>query len=314
MAALRRPVRTPARRRRRCRHGGRCRDRRPPVRATCTAATPTVKPSCVSRESAAAVPPAATARRDAEIGDHRRITTHQHIVRLDVAMNDAVFVRVGTGARDVEQDATASRERQGAARFQPGASDSPSTNGMIQVRHVVDRARCEDRNDVRMLERGGEQRFSCGTVRWRARRPLRRQHLDDDSPVEREIAAPRTRATSRRRGARPRSDRPIPGPRRACCARNRSRTAAHARVTASFNRRPTAWRGCSLSAPDVQHVPVTQRSRRPSCSTPHRRGSVHRPGDRGDQRRWQRRSRRARRSNRAALAPRRQPPSSGRTE
>ena len=49
---------------------------------------------------------------DAEVGDDRSVPGEEHVVRLDVAMHDAVLVRVGERAREVAQDAHRLRDRQ----------------------------------------------------------------------------------------------------------------------------------------------------------------------------------------------------------
>ena len=80
----------------------------------------------------------------------------QDVVGLDVAVDDAAFVRVGERFRDVAEDARPLRRsaarRLGRARAQRFALDE----GHRVVRESVDLAGDEDRDDVRMLEARGE--------------------------------------------------------------------------------------------------------------------------------------------------------------
>ena len=55
----------------------------------------------------------------------------QHVVRLDVAMDDAALVRVGERLRDVAQNADRLGDRQRAARRAARAATRPSTNGIV---------------------------------------------------------------------------------------------------------------------------------------------------------------------------------------
>ena len=58
---------------------------------------------------------------DAEVGDDRRAAGEQHVVRLDVAMDDAALVRVRQRLRDVAQDADRLGDRQRARAREPRA-------------------------------------------------------------------------------------------------------------------------------------------------------------------------------------------------
>ena len=97
------------------------------------AGVPIDVPSCVSVAPCASLSRARALMRlrDAEVGDDRGAAGEQHVVRLDVAMDDAALVRVGERARDVARmrDDLGDRERRRAASR--ARSDSPSTNGIV---------------------------------------------------------------------------------------------------------------------------------------------------------------------------------------
>ncbi len=97
------------------------------------AGVPIDVPSCVSVACAPlSVRDAAQRFRDAEVGDDRGAAGQQHVVRLDVAMDDAALVRVRERARDVAQDAQHVGDRERRLLGHPRArSDSPSTNGIV---------------------------------------------------------------------------------------------------------------------------------------------------------------------------------------
>ena len=149
--------------------------------------------------------------RDAEVGDHRDAAGEQHVVRLDVAVDDAVLVRVRERARDVAQDAhRLGRRGSSPCRASRARSDSPSTNGIVKygspsaspavssgtmcgcwsrAASWISRLNRSTRDAAPPARAGAPSPRPCG----RARSPRRR-----------------TRATSRRRRARARGCRRCP--------------------------------------------------------------------------------------------------------
>ena len=113
---------------------------------------------------------------DAEIGDDRGVAGEQDVVRLDVAVHDAVVVGVGERARDVAQDAHDLGDGQrpaGQPRAQAFALDE--RHGVVG--ETVDHAGREDRHDVRLLERGGDPDFALEAAGGHRRGDLGRQDL-----------------------------------------------------------------------------------------------------------------------------------------
>ena len=121
------------------------------------AGVPTDVPSCVSARVGAGRARRADRLRDAEVGDDGGAARQQHVVRLDVAVHDAVLVRVRERARDVAQDADDLRNRQRAvARRAARAATRPRRTASCRTAR---RSTCpggEHGNDVRLLQARGE--------------------------------------------------------------------------------------------------------------------------------------------------------------
>ena len=93
---------------------------------------------------------------DAEVGDHRRATRQQHVLRLDVAMHNAALVRIGQRLRDVAQNADRLGHRHGA-RHESRAQRVAAHEGHGVVGQPFTRgARRQHRHDVRVLKRRPE--------------------------------------------------------------------------------------------------------------------------------------------------------------
>ena len=90
------------------------------------AGVPTTCPVCVSDPVAASM-----RARDAEVGDERLPVAEQDVLGLDVAMDDAVPVRVVERERDLARDPERVVDGSWRSRVSRSRSDSPSTNGMV---------------------------------------------------------------------------------------------------------------------------------------------------------------------------------------
>ncbi len=126
-------------------------------------------------------------QRDAEVRDERAAVVEQNILRLDVAVDHAMPVRVVERARHLARETHRVVDRELMLAGEPGAKRLP-----FDVRHHVEEqpvrvAALEQRQDVRVLElsRGldlGEE--SLGAER---RREVRMQHLDRDVAIVLEV-------------------------------------------------------------------------------------------------------------------------------
>src|SRR6266480_186939 len=98
--------------------------------------------------------------RDAEIGDDGQPVLVEHdVVRLDVAVHDAAFVRVGQGARHLHQDLPDLRRGERAARGQHGRQRLAAQELHHEIDHAAGLADAIDRDDARVLELGGRLGF-----------------------------------------------------------------------------------------------------------------------------------------------------------
>ena len=124
---------------------------------------------------------------DAEVRDHRAPAREQHVVGLDVAMHDAVVVRIRQRTGDLAQDADRVAHRQFAMALQPDAQRLALHERHREIRQTVRLARRMQWHDVRMLQPRGEQDLALEPFQRHLRRGLRRQHLDHDRAAERDL-------------------------------------------------------------------------------------------------------------------------------
>jgi hypothetical protein len=112
----------------------------------------------------------------------------QDVRRLHVAVHEPVCVGDVQRACDLPADADAALRFQRAVpkqRLQVGAADQP--HGDVEL--ATDLPRVVDRDDVRMLERGGEARLAQEPLAERyVLRQLRREQLQRDVAIEGEVA------------------------------------------------------------------------------------------------------------------------------
>ncbi len=98
--------------------------------------------------------------RNAEVGDHRGVTGEQHVVRLDVAMNDILLVGVRQRARDVAQNAHALGDAEPTLALEPRAKRFALLERHDEVQHLVHVARVVERHDVGMPQPRGDSDFA----------------------------------------------------------------------------------------------------------------------------------------------------------
>ena len=123
----------------------------------------------------------------AKVGDGGRAARQQHIVRLDIAVDDALAMRVGKGRGDVAQQAHRFGHRERPRFPQPGAQRVALHERHREVRNPVDLARRQQRHDVRMLQPRRRHDLALEPVDAHPGE-VRRQHLDHDLATERLLA------------------------------------------------------------------------------------------------------------------------------
>ena len=109
----------------------------------------------------------------------------QHVVGLDVAVDDAVAVGVGEGVHDLAQELGRLGHRQLALARELGTQRFAGDERHDVVEQVAGgRAGGEQRHDVRVLEPRGELDLALEALDVDGGAGLRRQHLDDDLPAQ----------------------------------------------------------------------------------------------------------------------------------
>jgi hypothetical protein len=112
------------------------------------------------------------------------VSGHQDVVRLDVAMNDALAVRVSQCVHDIAQDAHDLIDRQLVMTSQSRPEGLPR-----DIRHRVVQqpslgARRQKRYDVRVLESRRELDFALEPFGTQSRCKFGRENLDDDLSIK----------------------------------------------------------------------------------------------------------------------------------
>jgi hypothetical protein len=121
---------------------------------------------------------------DPEVRDDGGARRKQHVGGLDVAMYDAVVVRIGQRLREVAQDLHGLVERHGT-RLNARAQGIPrhERHG-VEGEPITRDAGIEDRDDVRLLQRRRQPNLAREPLGAQADGALWREHLDDDIAIE----------------------------------------------------------------------------------------------------------------------------------
>ena len=125
---------------------------------------------------------------DPEVGDHRPAVGTEHVGRLDVAVHDAVPVRVRQRAGHIAQqrDRVCDRER---AVAREGVRERLALDvGHRVVQRPMRQCTCrKERDDVRMLKTRGEAHLTPEPLHAHRVAQFRGEHLDDDAPAKRDL-------------------------------------------------------------------------------------------------------------------------------
>ena len=179
--------------------------------------------------------------RDAEIGHERATVGEQDVLRLDVAMDDALRVRVRQRLGDLLRQVERFVDRQLLLAIELVAQRRAFDEGHRVVQLPVRRARVEHAHDVRVLERAADLDLAQEAFGAERGGELRVQHLDRDVAVVAPGRTPGTRWPSHpvpalaRGGTSPRAhcERPSGSPKRStsgsCRTAEKSRFARKAR-------------------------------------------------------------------------------------
>ena len=129
----------------------------------------------------------------AEVGDHGVASGEHHVVGLDVAMNDAMLVGVGEGVDHLAEDAHRLVDGNAAVAREPLAQGFAFHERHDVVEESLGFAGVEQRQDVGVLELGGDADFAHEAVVSEGRGEFGPEHLDRHT---------RGRASGPRRGRR----------------------------------------------------------------------------------------------------------------
>jgi len=121
--------------------------------------------------------------RDPEVGHERMAVVQQHVLRLDVAMHDAVAMRVLERVGDLRGNADRVVDRELPFAVEPRAQRLSFDERHYIEQLAADAARIEERKNVRMLKTSGELDLLDESLRSDDRRKLRMKHLHRDTTV-----------------------------------------------------------------------------------------------------------------------------------
>ena len=123
----------------------------------------------------------------AEVGHDRGPAAQEYVVRLDVTMHHASFVRVRQGTCHVPHDGNDADRRQGPLAPQPPAQRLPVHERHDEVDQSALVARRYHGDDVGVLQRRRGEDLAPEPLARQGGRDLVRQNLDDDAAIERPV-------------------------------------------------------------------------------------------------------------------------------
>jgi hypothetical protein len=125
--------------------------------------------------------------RDAEVGDHRLAGLEQDVLRLDVAVDDALPVGIRERRRRPARDPDRLEDREGAVPGEPLAQRFPRDPRHHVIEDPVGVAGVVEREDVRMGEARGGADLEEEPLRPEGRGEPRPEHLERDAAVMAEV-------------------------------------------------------------------------------------------------------------------------------
>ena len=126
--------------------------------------------------------------RDAEVGDERMPALQQHVLRLHVAVHDAVAVRVLERVRHLARELQGDVHGQAPLAREPRAQRLALDEGHDVPQQPARAPRVEQREDVRVLQRRGDADLLEEPLGADGGGELLAQHLDRDAAVVPQVA------------------------------------------------------------------------------------------------------------------------------
>jgi hypothetical protein len=121
---------------------------------------------------------------DAEVSEECVSVLEKDVLRLDVAVDHACAVRAREGIGCLGEDPDCGPDGECWLALESLAERFTFDVGRDVVKDALPRAGGEDREDVRVLEMGGERNLALEPGRAHLARQLRRQHFHHDPAVE----------------------------------------------------------------------------------------------------------------------------------
>jgi hypothetical protein len=148
------------------------------------------------RRKRQALVPTCNRASDAEISEKRVIFLQEHVLWLDVAMDDAAAMRESECIRDLSGEANGFLDRQGPDGAQPVTQGAAFRVGEHKPGQAVGRAGIEERKDVRMGEPGRDADLSKEAIGTDRECEFGVEHLDRNPPIMTEVVGEKDTPTA----------------------------------------------------------------------------------------------------------------------